>query len=133
MENETMDRRIEQKKGWRRAFSRKALPYWGGVLMLAFILWIIFRDNSSTLRVDKDTITTGEVTAGEFNDYIRISGQVQPMTTIQISPLEGGVVEEIIIEEGNQVKKGDEILRLSNENLDLQILNSEASLKKAIR
>ena len=123
-----MDRRIEQKKGWRLAFSRKALPYWGGALLLAFILWIIFRDNSSTLRVDKDTITTGEVTAGEFNDYIRISGQVQPMTTIQISPLEGGVVEEIIIEEGNQVKKGDEILRLSNENLDLQILNSEAEL-----
>jgi len=97
-------------------------------LLLAFILWLIFRDNSSTLRIDGDTITTGDVTAGEFNDYIRISGQVQPMTTIQISPLEGGVVEEIIAEEGSHVRKGDEILRLSNENLDLQILNSEAEL-----
>ena len=123
-----MDRRIEQKKGWRLAFSRKAMPYWGGALLLAFILWLIFRDNSSTLRIDGDTITTGDVTAGEFNDYIRISGQVQPMTTIQISPLEGGVVEEIIAEEGSHVRKGDEILRLSNENLDLQILNSEAEL-----
>ena len=123
-----MDRRIEKKKGIRVAFSRKALPYWGGGLLLIFILWLIFRDNSSTLRVDGDTITTGDVTAGEFNDYIRISGQVQPMTTIQISPLEGGVVEEIITEEGSHVKKGDEILRLSNENLDLQILNSEAEL-----
>ena len=128
MENDTMDRRIEKKKGIRAAFSRKALPYWGGGLLLIFILWLIFRDNSSTLRVDGDTITTGDVTAGEFNDYIRISGQVQPMTTIQISPLEGGVVEEIITEEGSHVKKGDEILRLSNENLDLQILNSEAEL-----
>ena len=128
MENDTMDRRIEKKKGIRVAFSRKALPYWGGGLLLIFILWLIFRDNSSTLRVDGDTITTGDVTAGEFNDYIRISGQVQPMTTIQISPLEGGVVEEIITEEGSHVKKGDEILRLSNENLDLQILNSEAEL-----
>ena len=123
-----MDRRIEKKKGIRVAFSRKALPYWGGGLLLIFILWLIFRDNSSTLRVDGDTITTGDVTVGEFNDYIRISGQVQPMTTIQISPLEGGVVEEIITEEGSHVKKGDEILRLSNENLDLQILNSEAEL-----
>lgn len=123
-----MDRRIEQKKGWRLAFSRKALPYWGGALLLAFILWLIFRDNSSTLRVDRDTITTGEVTDGEFNDYIRISGQVQPMVTIQISPLEGGVVKEIIREEGSSVRKGDPILRLSNDNLDLQILNSEAEL-----
>ena len=128
MENETMDRKIEKKKGVRLAFSRKALPYWGGALLLTLILWLVFRDNSSTLRVDSDTVTTGEVTQGEFNDYIRISGQVQPMTTIQISPLEGGVVEEIITEEGSHVKKGDEILRLSNENLDLQILNSEAEL-----
>ena len=128
MENETMDRKIEKKKGVRLAFSRKALPYWGGALLLALILWLVFRDNSSTLRVDSDTVTTGEVTQGEFNDYIRISGQVQPMTTIQLSPLEGGVVEEIITEEGSHVKKGDEILRLSNENLDLQILNSEAEL-----
>ena len=128
MENETMDRKIEKKKGVRLAFSRKSLPYWGGALLLALILWLVFRDNSSTLRVDSDTVTTGEVTQGEFNDYIRISGQVQPMTTIQISPLEGGVVEEIITEEGSHVKKGDEILRLSNENLDLQILNSEAEL-----
>ena len=123
-----MDKRIEMKKGFRTAFTRKALPYWGGALFLILVLWIVFRDNSSTLRVDGQTLTTGDVTHGEFNDYIRISGQVQPMTTIQISPLEGGVVEEIIREEGSQVKKGDEILRLSNENLDLQILNSEAEL-----
>ena len=123
-----MDKRIEKKKGFRTAFTRKALPYWGGALFLILVLWIVFRDNSSTLRVDGQTLTTGDVTQGEFNDYIRISGQVQPMTTIQISPLEGGVVEEIIREEGSQVKKGDEILRLSNENLDLQILNSEAEL-----
>ena len=123
-----MDKRIEKKKGFRTAFTRKALPYWGGALFLTLVLWIVFRDNSSTLRVDGQTLTTGDVTQGEFNDYIRISGQVQPMTTIQISPLEGGVVEEIIREEGSQVKKGDEILRLSNENLDLQILNSEAEL-----
>ena len=119
-----MDKRIEKKKGFRTAFTRKALPYWGGALFLILVLWIVF----STLRVDGQTLTTGDVTQGEFNDYIRISGQVQPMTTIQISPLEGGVVEEIIREEGSQVKKGDEILRLSNENLDLQILNSEAEL-----
>lgn len=123
-----MDRIIEQKKGIHRAFTKKALPYWGGALLLVFILWLIFRENTSTLRVSRDTLQFSEVTAGEFDDYVRVNGQVQPMTTIQISPLEGGVVEEIMIEEGNQVKKGDEILKLSNENLDLQILNSEAEL-----
>ncbi len=123
-----MDKIIEQKKGWRRVFTKKALPFWIGTIVVAFIVWLILRDNASTLRVNADTLSISEVKQGEFNDYIRISGQVQPMTSIQISPQEGGTVQEIIIEEGSKVKKGDKILRLSNESLDLQILNAEADL-----
>ena len=104
------------------------LPFWGAALLLAFILWLVFRDDAKKLRIDADNITIGAVTSGEFNDYIRISGQVAPMTTIQISPLEGGVVQQIVTEEGSRVKQGDVILILSNENLDMQILNSEAEL-----
>ena len=123
-----MDRKIEKKKGIRRAFTKKALPFWGGALLLAFVLWLFLRDDSKKLRIDADNITVSTVTSGEFNDYIRISGQVAPMTTIQISPLEGGVVQQIVTEEGSRVKAGDVILILSNENLDMQILNSEADL-----
>ena len=123
-----MDKIIENKKGWRAAFSKKALPYWGGALVLALVLWLVFRDNSATLRVNADSLTISQVSQGEFNDYIRVSGQVQPMTTIQISPQEDGIVQEIVTEEGSRVKAGDVIVRLSNDNLDLQILNSEAEL-----
>lgn len=123
-----MDKIIEKKTGWRLVFTRKALPYWGGALLLAFIIYLIARPNNKTLRVDKDTVTIGTAVRGEFNDYIRINGQVQPMTTIQLSPQEGGVVEKIIVEEGSMVKAGEPILVLSNDNLDLQILNSEAEL-----
>lgn len=123
-----MDKVIEKKKGIALVFSRKALPWWLAALVLTFILWLALRDNASILRVNSATLNIETVVQGEFNDYIRISGQVLPMTTIQISPLEGGVVEQILIEEGSQVHKGDVILRLSNENLDMQILNSEAEL-----
>ena len=123
-----MDKPIEKKKGIALVFSKKALPYWFGGFMAIFILWLIFRDDASTLRVNGDTLTINEVKAGEFNDYIRISGQVHPMTTIQVSPREAGIVEEIVIEEGTQVKAGDVIIRLSNDDLDLEILNSEANL-----
>ena len=123
-----MDRRIEKKKGLALVFSKKALPFWGGAMLLAFILWLVFRDDAKKLRIDADNITVSTVTQGEFNDYIRISGQVAPMTTIQISPREGGVVQQIVAEEGSRVKQGDIILILSNEDLDMQILNSEANL-----
>ena len=123
-----MDKIIEKKTGWRVAFTKKALPWWLGALLLAFIVYLIVRPNNKTLRVDKDALTVSTAVKGEFNDYIRISGRVQPMTTIQLSPQEGGIVEKIFIEEGSPVKAGDAILVLSNDNLDLQILNSEAEL-----
>ena len=123
-----MDKIIEKKTGWRVAFTKKALPWWLGALLAVFIIYLIARPNNKTLRVDKDTITVSSAVKGEFNDYIRISGRVQPMTTIQLSPQEGGIVEQILIEEGSRVKAGDPILLLNNDNLDLQILNSEAEL-----
>ena len=123
-----MDKIIEKKTGWRAAFTTKALPWWLGALLLVFVIYLIARPNNKTLRVDKDTVTISSAVKGEFNDYIRISGRVQPMTTIQLSPQEGGIVEKILIEEGSPVKAGDAILILNNDNLDLQILNSEAEL-----
>ncbi|MBQ0056888.1 MAG: biotin/lipoyl-binding protein, partial [Bacteroidales bacterium] len=123
-----MDKIIEKKTGWQTAFTKKALPWWIGSVLALLIIYLIIKPNQSTLRINGDTVTISTVKQGEFNDYIRLSGTVQPLVTIQISPVEGGIVQEILIEEGSTVKKGDEILRLSNDNLDLQILNSEAEL-----
>ena len=123
-----MDKVIEKKKGIARVFTVKSLPYWFGVVVIGLIGYLLVRGNSSSLRVNRDTLTIATVVEGEFNDYIRLNGQVQPMTTIQLSPLEGGVVQEIIVEEGARVKAGEHLLVLSNDNLDLQILNSEAEL-----
>ena len=123
-----MDRPIEKKKGIALIFSKKALPYWFGGIMAAFIISLIFRDDASTLRVNGESLSISEVREGEFNDYIRLSGQVQPMTTIQVSPRESGIVEDILIEEGSKVQAGDIIIRLGNDDLDLEILNSEANL-----
>ena len=125
---EKMDRQIEKKKGIALVFSRKALPWWFGGLFAIFMGWLLLRSNESILRIDGDVLTINEARNGEFNDYIRISGQVQPMMTIQITPRESGIVEEILIEEGTQVKEGDVIIRMSNDDLDLEILNSEANL-----
>jgi len=127
-DEKTMDKIIEKKTGWRVAFTKKALPWWLGAMLLVFVIYLMARPNNKTLRVDKDTVTISGAVKGEFNDYIRISGRVQPMTTIQLSPQEGGIVEKILIEEGSPVKAGDAILVLNNDNLDLQILNSEAEL-----
>lgn len=120
-----MDRIIEKKRG----LQKKHIPYIaGGAFVLIVLLWIIFGNHQSTLQVDAEDVTISNVTQGEFKDYVRLNGTVLPIQVVHISPEEGGIVMEKVAEEGQKVKKGDVIIRLSNSNLDLQILNAEAEL-----
>ena len=117
-----MDIKLEKKKGLKAVFQKKNLPYAFAGLLVVFIVWLVFRDKSSTLRVNSETVVTALVERGEFNDYVRLTG------TVQLSPLESGVVERIVHEEGTKVKRGDVILEMSNNSLSMQILQSEADL-----
>lgn len=122
---ETMDKRIEKKKG----LQKKHIIYI--VLAAAFLLLIymaFFTDRTSTYKVEKDKLIIETVTKGQFNDYITVPGTVEPISTIFLDAQEGGRVEEKLIEEGAMVKKGEVILRLSNPDLYLNILNSEGQL-----
>ncbi len=120
-----MDRIIEKKRG----LQKKHIPYIaGGAFVLIVLLWILFGNHQSTLQVDAEDVTISNVTQGEFKDYVRLNGTVIPIQVVHISPEEGGIVMEKVAEEGQKVRKGDVIIRLSNSNLDLQILNAEAEL-----
>ncbi len=126
MQTDKMDRIIEKKHGfWLKKYGLYAAM---GALLLAMICWILFGNHASTVRVEKDQLTVSEVQKAEFKDYVRTSGRVIPIQVVQVSPEEGGIVVEKVVEEGSMVRKGDIIVRLSNSNLDLQILNAEAEL-----
>ncbi len=119
-----MDRQIEKK-----SFLRRYAWYIAAAAALAaFLVWIVLGTTANTMTVDAIDITISDVTRGKFDDYVRLNGQVLPIQVVQISPEEGGIVREKVVEEGTRVRKGDVILRLSNSNLDLQILNAEAEL-----
>lgn len=119
-----MDRQIEKKSFLRRY----AWYIAAAAALVAFLVWIVLGTSANTTTVDATDITISDVTRGKFDDYVRLNGQVLPIQVVQISPEEGGIVREKVVEEGTRVRKGDVILRLSNSNLDLQILNAEAEL-----
>ena len=120
-----MDTPVERKPG----INRKHLYTIGGVALgIAVILYFIFRDTASSMTVEKDRLTIATVKQAEFNDYIRVIGQVMPNRIIYMDAIEGGRVEERLKEEGAMVKAGDVILRLSNPLLNIGIMQSEADL-----
>ncbi len=120
-----MDTILEKKKG----IQKKHIPYIiGGVMVITLILFLVFQNHGSSLNISIEKITIDTVTKGEFDDYITVIGQVEPITTIYLDALEGGRVVERYIEEGEMVKKGDVILKLENRELYQTILISETSL-----
>ena len=125
-----MDRVIEKKHKW---LNKKTI--WitvGGILILLVAYNIFFGDKSSKLNVEREKITIETIVENEFKDYIAQIGTVEPIKTIYLDAIEGGRVEEILIDEGNMVKKGDVILRLSNVNLILEISNNESNVSRSI-
>ena len=121
----SMDRKIEKKKGLKAKHIYIVIVI---VLVFGLSMKMIFGAQTSTFRAEEDKLNIAEVTSGSFKDYISIIGMVEPKTTIYLDLEEGGKVVEKLIDEGETVKKGDVIVKLVNNDLKLQILNTESSL-----
>ncbi len=122
---DNMDRKIEKKRG----LQKKHIFWIAGGLVFAFVLFkIISGAGTKSLKVERDKITVSNVQQGQFNDYIRVTGQVEPIATIYLDAEEGGRVKERLIEEGTMVKAGDIILKLENRTLYQEIMASESNL-----
>lgn len=120
-----MDQIIEKKKG----LQKKHFIYIAGALLLTLLIVMVVKSSgSSTYRIDKEKLTISTVSNGDFKDFISLTGTVEPITTIFLDVEEGGKVEEIVTEEGEMVKKGDILIKLRNNDLNLSILNSESQL-----
>jgi len=126
---DAMDRIREKKVWWKqKKFWLSAI----GVLFLVMVITMLLGKNVSTVRIQEEKISISTISEGIFNDYIRVIGSVEPIRFIFLDAEEGGRVEEIVNEEGAFVKKGDVIIRLTNSNLKLNILSTEANLAEQI-
>jgi len=117
-----MDRIIEKKK-WT---TKKIMLIGGsaaGVILLVTMIFGTF--GKSRLNVDSERMTIAEVKRSNFREFIPVTGIIQPVSTIYLDLQEGGRVEEILVEDGAVMKKGQPILRLSNTDLELNLTTQE--------
>ncbi len=125
----TMDR-VKPKKFWN---TKRISIIGGSVLLAAFLVYqFFFADTRSKLNVEQDKLTISTVQKGKFDEFIVVTGVVQPLKTIQLDAIVGGYVTEKLIEGGNMVKQGDVLLRLENQNLKLSFLQSETEASRLV-
>lgn len=118
--------RVIAKKFW----NKKRILTIAAVTLLAALITaaIVFTSGKNRLNVDTERITISEVKKGPFQETIPVNGIVLPITTIYLDAIEGGRVEEKYVEDGTVMKKGEPILRLSNTDLELSLVNQETSV-----
>jgi HlyD family secretion protein len=120
-----VDRKIEKK-----GLSKKKLYSIIGITAIILLIAgsIFFTSGKSKLNVEAERITISEVKKGAFQEFIPVNGVVLPQTTIYLDAVEGGRVEEKFIEDGAMVKKDQPILRLSNTDIELSLVNQQTSV-----
>jgi HlyD family secretion protein len=123
-----MDRVIE-KKMWTK---KRIITAAAASLFIIFVLFVfVFADRSRKLNVEKDRLTISEVKRAPFQEYIPITGTVEPIQTFYLDLSDGGKVLQKFVEEGAFLKSGDPIIRLDNPNLSLQVINTQSSFLQA--
>ncbi len=124
-----MDRLIEKKK-WT---VRKIVIIAFSAAFLVFVLYLLFfRDKSSRVMIKREQITIATVVQDKFSEFIPVDGVVLPRTTIYIDAIMGGNVQEVYVEDGAMLRKGDTILKLVNTNLELSYMEQETRIFEAI-
>lgn len=117
-----MDRVIEKKK-----WNAKRIGIIVFTLLLIGLIAFSFlgTQGGRKLNVDKERLSIFEVKEAVFQEFIPVNGTVLPIRTIYLDASVGGRVEEKYVEDGAVLKKGDPILKLSNTDLELSLVNQE--------
>ena len=120
-----MDIPLEKKR-----FNKKTISIIVGIILIISLITfvVISTGGKSKLNVDKERISINEIRKGVFQENIPVTGNVLPITTIYLDALEGGRVDELFVEDGAIMKQGEPILRLSNTDLELSLVNQETSV-----
>jgi HlyD family secretion protein len=124
-----VDRPIEKKRWTLKRIGKVGIP---AAFFMVLLLYFLIGDHSSKLNVEAERITISTVTKAPFQEYIPVTGTIQPLQTFFLDAAEGGRIDSIFVEAGNVVSKGDRILKLANTNSQLDVLYREALLFEQI-
>lgn len=120
-----MDKKIEKK-----ALSKKTITALVLALALTSILlfWYFTAFGNKRVKVDMNKVSIETVSHGNFQEFIPVTATVMPIKTVYLDAEEGGRVEEVYLEDGKMIEAGTAILRLSNQDFQMDAINREAQL-----
>jgi len=123
-----MDRVIERK----RLDKRIVIGGAAGAAVLLILLFWLFAPRADSLSVSRDRLAISAVQSGTFDDFLPLRGRVTPLVTVYLDAVEGGRVEQKLVEDGAQVTAGQPLAVLSNAELQLSTLEKQAEVEQQL-
>ena len=123
-----MDRVVERKR-----IDRKFLIAGGiaAALLLVILFWL-FAPRADSVSVSRDRLAISAVESGTFDDFLPLRGRVTPLVTVYLDAVEGGRVEQKLVEDGAEVTAGQLLAVLSNAELQLSTLEKQAEVEQQL-
>ena len=122
-----------------RVIEKKRRPLWQWALMLlaltGVVYWLYaFLNDASirTFRLPSQQTSIASVSFGAFEDVTPIRGSIQPLNSVYLDAVDGGVIEEVLVEEGSFVVAGQALLQLSNTDLRLNVARNDTSITEQL-
>jgi HlyD family secretion protein len=123
-----MDRVVVRKKLDKRILIGGAA---GAALLLLILFWL-FAPRADTLSVSQERLAIAAVESGTFDDFLPLRGRVTPLVTVYLDAVEGGRVDQKLVEDGAHVTQGQLLAVLSNAELQLSTLEKQAEVEQQL-
>jgi HlyD family secretion protein len=123
-----MDRVVVRKKIDKRILIGGAAA---AVLVLVSIFWL-FAPRSDSMSVTRDRLTIATIESGTFEDFLPLRARVTPLVTVYLDAVEGGRVDQKLVEDGAHVTQGQMLAVLSNAELQLSTLEKQAEVEQQL-
>lgn len=106
------------------------------IALLAFLLagYFVYAavTKKRSLEVKRGEIVIKAVENNFFEDFIVFQAKVEPLNSMLLNVIEGGSIQEIFVENGDFVTKGQPLARLYNPNTELSYVTQETSIIEQI-
>lgn len=116
------------RKNKKNKYLLMALPV---ILLLGYFVFTSATKKRS-LVVKKNEITIKTVENNYFEDFIVFQAKAEPLNSMLLNVVEGGSIQEIFVENGDFVKKGQPLARLYNPNTELGYMTQETAMIEQI-
>jgi len=101
-------------------------------LLLVILFFWLFAPRAGSQSVNPSRLSIVEVRQGIFEDFLPLRGRVTPLLTVYLDAVEGGRVEQLLVEDGAQVVRGQPLAVLSNADLQLSTLARQTEVEQQL-